>query len=293
MDEEDKAGIADDGGNDVFDEMAKEDFGEDSLPDGKEEDQEVAEEPGTATKPDPMTEVMTKLTALEAKNTELEKAARRAFYNERHEKKAAKVEGKEEAVLTDAEIKAIIKDNADDPEVLFNALTYKAQQIAKQTQKSAVDEVELKQKGGELTAILKQRVPDYDSPDSSSAETIAKSKSYFNLDDHPYGEFLGAAAAVYADLPNISKQWFEAGKKAAMDESADANRKAEIKSGQITPGGKKDNGGTPGKSQGAELSASQMDAFNRIFGHISDPKARQQKLALYKTQIAGQNRKAA
>jgi len=234
-----------------------------------------------------VSDLAAKMEALEAKNAELDKAAKRAFYGERREKKAAK-EKEAEAVLTDAEIKAIIKDNKDDPDVLFNAVTYKMQQMLKGGKKEAIDEVETKNKNTQLTAILRDRAADFDVPDSKSAEVISRAKEYFNLSDHPFSDFLAASAAVYSDLPNISKQWYEAGKKAALDESVDVKRKAEIKSGQITPGGKR-SGGEGARGDNSTLSESEMETA-RMMGFDKNP----QKMKIYRDQILrGSNKKAA
>jgi len=273
------------GGEDdsTFDDLVNSDIyseDEDPLADNKET-QDIKDGEKEEKKEPTIADVMAELQSVKEKNAELDKAAKRAFYGERHEKKAAKEKG-DETVLTDAEIKAIIRDNKDDPEVLFNALTYKAQQMMKTGQKATIDEVEIKNKSNQFNSILKERVPDYDSPDSKAAETISKAKETFNLEDHPFADYLAASAAVYADLPNISKQWFEAGKKAALDEGADAARKKEIKNGQITPGGKRSGGDDKG---GGSLSESQMETFNRIYGHVKDPKSRAEKISLFKSQL--------
>jgi hypothetical protein len=229
---------------------------------------------------------MTRLEKAEAKNTELEKAARRAFYGERQEKKAAK--GKEEEVtLTDAEIKAIIKDNKDDPEVLFNALVYKQQQMMKTGTKAAVDEVEIKNKNEQLSSFVRNIVPDIDEEGSKSNEAVTKVQHDMGLEDHPHGKFLAWAAAVALHLPDVKKDAFEAGKKASLDDKADNNRKDDIRNGHLGPGGKRESGNI--KGSGGELSASQMETA-KMMGFDKNP----QKMKLYRDQILrGSNRKAA
>ena len=101
-------------------------------------------------------QLMEKISGLEAKNLELDKAAKRAFYSIRKDEKSLKIEPKKEGEdLSDADIKAILAAHKDDPEVMFNALVYKAEKIAKGGVKSAVDEVETKNKAEKLNAVLK------------------------------------------------------------------------------------------------------------------------------------------
>jgi hypothetical protein len=190
-----------------------------------------------------------------------------------------KKKGKEvdaQVVLTDAELQKIVEEHKDDPKVVFNALTYKMQQLLKTGKVEAVNEVEIKSKQRELDGILRQRVKDFDEESSDSRATINQAKTKFNLDDHPFGDFLGAAAAVYIDLPTIAKNYYEQGKKEALDGKAEVARKEGIKGSQLTPGGQKFGSS---KTSGGELSASQMDTAKRL--GFTTP----EKLKLYKSQI--------
>jgi hypothetical protein len=261
----------------------------------KEDDESISEnaeeEPSEKPKEPTMSEVMAELAGIKEKNAELEKAARRAFYQERHEKKAEKAD-KDEVTLTDAELTAIIEANKDDPKVMLNAVTYKMQQMMKVGTKAAVNEVEVKNKNMQLHSYVREIVPDFDKEGSEAHESISRVMTDFGLDDHPHGTFLGWAAAVALQLPKVKQASFEAGKAAALAEKADGARKADIKGGQVGPTGKRTPNITGG--DGGQLSTQEMETFDRIFGHIKDPKSREAKLKLYRDQIKrGSNRKAA
>ena len=259
--------------------------------DGKEGG-ELKEGDDTTPKEPTIAEVMAKLSAVETKNAELEKAARRAFYNERHDKKADK--GKDgETVLTDAELNAIIEANKDDPKVMLNALTYKMNQMMKAGTKAAVDEVAVKNKNAQLSSYVRQIVPDFDKEGSEANESITKVRGDFSLDDHPHGDFLAWAAAVALQLPQVKQASFEAGKKAALEGKADDGRKADIKGGQAGPSGKRGNGIAGDGKNGTELSASQLQTFNLFYGHVKDPAQRKQKMEIFKKSLESTNKKSA
>ncbi len=214
-------------------------------------------------------EMNERLARLESDKRDLKKAL--------HEARQEKKKNKEpETVLTDAELTKIIEEHHDDPKVMFNAVTYKMQQLLKSGKKETVDEVEIKSKQKDLQNILKDRIKDIDEDGSQSRGIINRAKTDFNLDDHPFGDFLGAAAAVYVDLPNLAKTWFEEGKKAGLNGKADENRVKGIKGSQLIPGSKK---GSLEKKE-SELTSDQLDTAKRL-GFANDPA----KLKLYKSQI--------
>lgn len=220
-----------------------------------------------------VTELKSRLDRLEGDKRDLKKALHEA----RQEKKKSK---DPETVLTDAELQKIVEEHRDDPKVMFNAVTYKMQQMQKAGKIEAVNEVEIKSKQKDLNNILKDRIKDIDDEGSETRGIVNRAKTDFNLEDHPFGDFLGAAAAVYVDLPNLAKNWFEEGKKAGLSGKADENRVKGIKGSQLIPGGKK---ASLNKNE-SELTADQLDTAKRL-GLANDPA----KLKLYRSQILKQS----
>jgi hypothetical protein len=244
------------------------------LPEEKEKEEPEPEKKEEVKPPEPTA----KEKELEERTSRLEtdkKNLQKALHEARQERKKSK-EPETQVTLTDAELQKIVEEHKDDPKVVFNALTYKMQQLLKTGKVEAVNEVEIKGKQRELDGILRQRVKDFDDESSESRATINQAKSRFNLDDHPFGDFLGTAAAVYIEMPNILKNAREEGKKEALNEKAEDARKKGIKESQATPAGQKF--GSP-KSGGGELTVSQMDTAKRL--GFTTP----EKLKLYKSQI--------
>ncbi len=239
---------------------------EEPPPEEKKEEKKEVKPPEPTVKEKELAE---RLERLESDKRDLKKALHEA----RQEKKKSK---EPEVTLSDAELMKIVEEHKDDPKVMFNAVAYKVQQMMKTGKTEAVNEVEIKNKQQQLNAILKERVKDFDDEGSESREIINRTKTNFNLEDHPLGDFLAAAAAVYADLPNVAKGWFEAGKKEGLNGKAEEIRKDGIKKTQLTPGGSKLSGG---KVKDESLTPSQMETAKRL--GFTTP----EKLKLYKSQI--------
>ena len=262
---EDEVNFADDkgGDKDKKDDISSDDKGDDK---GDKKDEQTIKD------------LMGKISALEAKNMELDKAAKRAFYDIRQEKKGLKIESKKDGEdLSDADIKAILAAHKDDPEVMFNALVYKAEKIAKGGVKSAVDEVETKGKADKLNLVLKGRFGDtLDDPTSDIRKSIDRAKDFLNLGDNPYSDFLAYAATVADALPQIAKQYYEKGQKEGLGKSADENRLNDIEDKKLG-NGKGGNGNGEKKNQ---LTDSQMETA-KLLGFANNPA----KMKTYREQI--------
>lgn len=282
----------DKGGDEEYDRiLGQEVFNEDDLnppEEGNKGKQDLKE--GDKSKKDEkkaitLDDVAKELAEIKAENAELKKAAKRAFYSERQERKAEKKEAKgDDVTLSDAEIKAIMKEHKDDPEVIFNAVTYKVQQMMKGGVKSAVNEVEVKNKQEKLSTILRERLGEaFDDDDSDARKSLMKTRQTLNLEDHPFGDFLAYGAAIADMLPNLAKQWYERGKKDALGKTADDGRKSDIEDGKLTPSGdrKPDGNGKPNKG----LTDSQKETA-KLMGFDKDPR----KMKIYTDQIIKRSR---
>ena len=140
-------------------------------------------------------------------------------------------------------------------------MAYKAQQVAKATKKEAIDEVEVKQKKGELDRMLQERYGDALNDESGPLrQTVNKVRDYLGLQEHPYGEALSVAGAVFIQLPKLLRQQYEKGVKDSESGTVEKNRKASIRSGQTFFG----NGGEKEKEKKAGLSESEMETAKRL-----------------------------
>ena len=237
----------------------------------EEEKPELPEPPKEDKPPEPTPkekEMEARLTRLEGDKRDLQKALHEA----RQERKKSK---EQEVELTDADILKIVEEHKDDPKVMVNAMKYMTQQMIKKGTKDTVNEVEIKNRKQQLEGILRERVKTFDDETSESRGFINRAKTDFNLEDHPYGDFLGAAAAVYMNLQAILDERFDQGKKVSLNDKAEESRKKDIKGKQPIGGGPK----LPGGKGSVELTASQSETARKL--GFTTP----EKLKLYKTQI--------
>src|SRR4030042_5881457 len=102
-------------------------------------------------------EMADRLSRLEADKRDL----KRALHEARQGKKKRK-ETEAQTVLTDAELTKIIEEHHEDPKVMFNALTYKMNQVMKSGKKEAGDEVEINTRQKELDGTIRQRPHDFE-----------------------------------------------------------------------------------------------------------------------------------
>jgi hypothetical protein len=258
-------------GEDTQDDKGSEEFDADAhdllLDDGEKgeegeetSDDENADKDGEKGKdePDELTKVKTELEKQAAHIKNLNKALHEARQERKGKGKEADKEG--EAPLTKEQLRAIMKEHKDDPDVLLNVIEYAAQQAAKGAEKKAVDAVELSTKKKELDDYLSKNYPDLAEAESEGRVLIDKIKDQLTVGDHPYGDFLAVAVRTQLMLPSILQAAVEQGKKEAQGKNADDKRKDAIR-GNALPKGKGTGGAGSGK---ATLSAESADVAGRL-----------------------------
>lgn len=199
---------------------------------------------------------------------------KKALHEARQEKKGKK---DEDVTLSDAELVKIVEEHKDDPTVLMNAVKYMVQQQVKGAKKEAVNEVEVSQKKSQFDTLNRERYKDFDDEDSPIRQSVEKAKDVMMVKDHPFGDTIGAAVTVYANLQKITEYWYEQGKKAATDDKVNKAREQQIKEGKLTPPGSR---GTVELKGSRELTESEIETAKR-FGFHKDPK----KMKIYTNQI--------
>jgi hypothetical protein len=203
---------------------------------------------------------------------------KKALHEERQEKKGKRGSDAEDgkATLSDEQLKSLLEEHRDDPNVLFNIIKFKAEQIARGIKAEALNESEMMQKKAQVDQFMRSRYQDFDDEDSDIRRGLLPIKKAFGLSDHPFGDYFAAGVQVLDSLPQIVKHWYEEGKKAALTDQANDKMKDSIKDGQLLPSKKKADDADRG-SQG--LTASQMETAKRL--GFNTP----QQLRLYRDQI--------
>ena len=186
----------------------------------------------------------------------------KALHEERQSKKKAAEKGGEPA-FTKAQLKELWTEHRDDPDVLFNILSYMADETARSAQAKAVDQVELVSKKKEVDDYLAQNFPDLANDGSPLRVGVDKAKQELMLTDHPFGDILALGLNNLLNLPQTVKAAYEMGKKEAQGGVKPMDRRREkINAGNL-PKGK-----TPkvdAEGMGSEIQSPEiMDVAKRI-----------------------------
>ncbi len=159
----------------------------------------------------------------------------KALHEERQSKKKAAEKGGEPA-FTKAQLKELWTEHRDDPDVLFNILSYMADETARSAQAKAVDQVELVSKKKEVDDYLAQNFPDLANDGSPLRVGVDKAKQELMLADHPFGDILALGLNNLLNLPNTVRAAYEMGKKEAQGGKQMDRRKEKINASNLPKG---------------------------------------------------------
>ena len=141
--------------------------------------------------------------------------------------------------LSEAELKQILVDNPNDPDVQFNVLKYLSEQTARGASSQAVTAAEVAKRREKFDTFLLERYPDIVVPSSQTRMEVEKTKGELGLVDHPYGDYFAVATRVLEDLPDLLEQAFKEGKEGKSKIDAEKNRTTIIKDSQLGPSKKR------------------------------------------------------
>lgn len=159
----------------------------------------------------------------------------KALHEERQSKKKAAEKGGEPA-FTKAQLKELWTEHRDDPDVLFNILSYMADETARSAQAKAVDQVELVSKKKEVDDYLAQNFPDLANDGSPLRVGVDKAKQELMLADHPFGDILALGLNNLLNLPGTVRAAYEMGKKEAQGGKQMDRRKEKINASNLPKG---------------------------------------------------------
>lgn len=170
----------------------------------------------------------------QARITQLETEKRNlnvALHQARQERKP-----KQEAppeTLTPDQIKQLLKEHGDDPEVMYNLVQY----IAGQSSREQTNVNELSQLKKQSDNYVYQRWPSMADESSELFQKTHETAKSLRVADHPLGDYLALATLICEELPNIQKQSYEEGRTSALKGKAEKTRKQTIKTNVLTPSG--------------------------------------------------------
>jgi len=204
-------------------------FGEDETePEPKEEPAaETKEEEPAEEKQDPIEDLRKEFEEKHKTEVErLQKEINRLGFKLRKEEEVPK---DDKPVFTEAQLLQMMKEHADEPEVLFNIIKEMQRQTAEGVEKSAEYKAQVQVRSKELSDIAETVFPGALKEDSQIYNEVIQTKDYLGLDKHPHGDFLALATMSLKNLPNLVANIREQVKKELLPKASDDKRKETIK----------------------------------------------------------------
>lgn len=190
---------------------------------------------------------------LRDKKTELNTALHQA----RQAKKTDKADDAD-SVLTESQLKQILEDNPDDTDAQFKVLKYLSQQVAKGVSADSINAAEVAKNKQHFETFLTGRYPDINVPDSAIRKEVDQTKTFLDLNDHPYGDYFAVACSVLDQLPEILKDAYEDGKKGKARLDTEDARTESINKGKLPVSKKGQSSDSPG------LTKEQAETFKQM-----------------------------
>jgi hypothetical protein len=236
----------DDAGQDDAEEQDTDDMVSLDLGEGTEDDDESEESEASTDETDEKDKELTvedykkQLTDFEKKAEKREahiKDLNKALHQERKKSKETKTE--DETPLTPTQLRELLKEHHDDPDMMFNIMDYMAKQAAKGVKVEAINETQVATTKKDVDSTLLEQFPDLAKDDSELRQDVETIKERFFIDkSHPLSDFLSIAAMSLINLPKALENAKDEGKREALGEKAEATRKKNVKETKLTPKGK-------------------------------------------------------
>ncbi len=179
--------------------------------------------------------------SLDKRDEEIKKANRN-FYGLRKKFESYEAKANEkESKFTDDQIKGLLAEHQDDPNMLFQIMKTISKQEAGSEAKIQVDAANMTQRKGDMDTALLSTWPKAYEDGSEDNQSIQQAKDYFYLQDHPLGDFLAGAATSLMQMDKTLEDTKKEAREKAL--KVEKNRKKAIKQtslGSVKRGSGKD-----------------------------------------------------
>jgi hypothetical protein len=203
----------------------------------KKADQEPDEDPVKSLRADMEKKIEDFKASAEREKEDLQKEIKRLGYALRKAEKGTKDDDKTE--FTDAQLHQMMRENKDDPDVLFQIVKQMTKQAGDSTLKSAEAKAEIKNRRKELEGITEKVFPGALKDDSPVYDGVQQTMTNFGLDDHPYGDVMALGIMTLNNLPSMIENARKDAQKQGLGKAADQKRKAKIKDNSLADKGSK------------------------------------------------------
>lgn len=153
------------------------------------------------------------------------------------QKDKAKPEPEPDTTFTPAQLKQLMRDHADDPEVLYNIIDHMTKEAAKKGTKNAVASAEEMRRKEEHDRFVTQKYPALSDPASGLRKQVDSIKEGLDIGEHIQGDYMAISCLINEKLPDITKEAYEKGKADALKGLEEQDSKTVDK--KVQPGKKK------------------------------------------------------
>ena len=222
----------------------------------EEEEEEVVEK-----KAEDNAEITKELESLKAeiaKRDEQIKESNRNFYGLRKKLKGLEVKSDDtEEQFTDAQLKDMLEEHRDDPQVMLQIMKQVSKQASKTDAEAYTQAAEVSQRKKELETHLVSTWPDVHNEGSQTHQDIEHAKEFLHVTDHPLGDFIGGAGMVYLQLDQMLEDARKEEREKILKDTTEVKRKKSIKENSLETGKKK--GDSKGLSSKYRSTAKQLN----------------------------------
>ena len=226
-------------------------------PDELEEDEDEEEEESA----EDNAEINKKIETLEAeiaKRDEQIKESNRNFYGLRKKLKGLETKSDDtEEQFTDAQLKDMIEEHRDDPNVMLQIMKQVSKQASKTDAEAYTQAAEVSQRKKELEEHLISTWPDAHNEGSQTYQDLEHAKEFLHVADHPLGDFIGGAGMVYLQLDQMLEAARKEEREKILKGTTEEKRKASIKENSLEAGKKR--GDIKGLSKDYRSTAKQLN----------------------------------
>jgi len=148
-------------------------------------------------------------------------------------------DGDEDSKFTDAQLLGMMNEHKDDPAVMLQIMKHISKESGKKSEENAVDAAEIATTKKQVDSFITKNWPEINEDGSDLRRDVDEAKKMLRIEDHPYSDYLGIAAALVTNLPDMIAAAEERGKSAKIKDKNETNRKQGIKDNKLSSKGKK------------------------------------------------------
>jgi hypothetical protein len=178
----------------------------------------------------------------------------------------------EDGKFTDTQLLGMLREHKDDDAVQLQIMKHVSEESSKKIEAKVVDAAEIAATKKQVDSFITKNWPEINEEGSDLRKDVDEAKKMLRIEDHPYSDYLGIAAALVTNLPDMITAAEERGKSAKIKDKNETNRKQSIKDNKLSNKGKKTGAEVKLPAQAQEtakqlgLTKSQIKIYKQMLG---------------------------